>query len=91
MSLLIVWFPFALNAGAIELSSLPFLALFAVVLTFVLIYEFRFQGKVVSIIDILYLLGGWWITARDDLEDLRCRLAECESRISELTDSDWTR
>lgn len=76
-----VWFVFAARAGAIDWATLPWIVLLAFGLAFFLTREIRWQGKVVSVFEILGLLGGHWVVARPDVDELRRRLRECELRI----------
>jgi hypothetical protein len=84
LCLFAVWAVFAWDAGAIDFVTMGWALPLAFALAFILTREFRFQGKVVSVFEMMMLLSGQYIWARDDPDTLRRDLVDCEAKIAEL-------
>jgi hypothetical protein len=84
LCLFVLWAILAWRAGAIDIVAMAWISPLAFLLAFILTREFRFQGKVVSVFEVMMLLSGQLKTARDDPETLRRRLVDCEAEIAEL-------
>jgi hypothetical protein len=89
LCLFVLWAILAWRAGAIDIVAMAWISPLAFLLVFILTREFRFQGKVVSVFEMMMLLSGQFIWTRDDPETLRRRLVDCEAEIAELRRRDY--
>jgi len=80
----LVWAVFAWRAGAIDIGMMAWMVPLALLFAFILTREFRFQDKVVGVFEVIMLLTGQYVWARDDPEMLRRDLVDCETKIAEL-------
>ncbi|HEX9324286.1 MAG TPA: hypothetical protein VF913_19530 [Xanthobacteraceae bacterium] len=80
----LVWAVFAWRAGAIDIGMTAWMVPLALLFAFILTREFRFQDKVVGVFEVIMLLTGQYVWARDDPEMLRRDLVDCETKIAEL-------
>jgi hypothetical protein len=77
----------AIVARQLSLEGLLWITLLGGLIAYLLTREIRRSGKSVFVFEVLMMLGGQIILARDDIQDVRKRLAACEARIAELKGS----
>jgi hypothetical protein len=71
-------------AGQVSLEGLLWTILLGGLFAYILTREIRWSGKVVFVFEIVMMISGQMIWARDDIRDMRQRLTACEARIAEL-------
>jgi hypothetical protein len=77
----------AIVAGQLSLEGLLWITALGGLIAYLLTREIRWSGKSLFVFEVAMLLSGQIILARDDIRDVRKRLAACEARIAELKGS----
>lgn len=70
--------------GEVSLVNLFWMTILAALIARVVTWEFRRQGRIVTIGQIIRLQVGRSLPVPDDLDDARMRLIVCKARIEQL-------
>ena len=70
--------------GQVSLVNLIWMTVLAALIVYAVTRQFRWQGRPLTIGELIWLYVGQAIAAPDDLDEVRTRLIVCRTRIADL-------
>jgi hypothetical protein len=86
-TIVVIFIAAAIVGGQLSSEGLLWITLLGGLIAYLLTREIRMDGKSVFVFEVLMMLDGQIILARDHIQAVRKRLAACEARIAELKGS----